>query len=378
MSTNSGEMRYGFGKNWAEFVSEKLNEQIIEDSRHHMAEMLRTDSLAGKTFLDIGCGSGIHSLAALRLGASKVVAFDYDWDSVNTSKRVREYANSPANWEIMQGSALDTEFMSKLPKFDIVYSWGVLHHTGDMWPAVRNSFLPLKDDGEYYIALYSSDTYVDPPPAYWMKVKKEYNEAGDLGKRWLEWRYMMRFHFLPEIKAGRNPFDLIRKYGTRGMTYWTDVKDWLGGWPMDFASLAETQAFCKAGADLTLTNLKTGEGCTEYVFSRPDKNRHWRDILDQRKLIPLDGAIRHQSGKAYVAELPALSAVSDNGETPRRSSLMLYEDGQLLGLAHSLHDHIARYGNGRFSHWAGTVLFSSSDGSDPTTNGRVYSYCERF
>src|SRR5262245_33716525 len=175
MSDVTTEMRFDFGKNWAEFVEKCFDESTIEASQRHLADMLRADDLSGRTFLDIGCGSGIHSLAALRMGAERVVSFDYDRESVNTSRRVREHAKSPRNWEVMQGSVLDQAFMSSLPKADVVYSWGVLHHTGDMWSAVRNSVMPLKADGVYYIALYSSDNYVDPPPAYWMAIKRQYN-----------------------------------------------------------------------------------------------------------------------------------------------------------------------------------------------------------
>lgn len=378
MTDSNEEMRYGFGKNWAEFIDQRLSDETIESSREHMAAMLRCNSLAGKTFLDIGCGSGIHSLAALRLGAERIVSFDSDQDSVDTTKRVREFASSPANWDVMQGSVLDTDFMRSLPKSDIVYSWGVLHHTGDMWSAVRNSRIPLKDDSVYYISLYSSDNYVDPPPSYWLKVKQKYNLAGDFGKRVMEWRYMMRFHFLPALKARRNPFELMREYGSRGMTYWTDVKDWLGGWPMEFASLAETQSFCKKEFGLTLCNVKTGEGCTEYVFARPNRNEHWRAILEKRTEVPLKGPFAAHGGKSYTISLPHLAAASDGMEAPRRSKLMLYEDGVMLGLAHSIHDHISRYANGRFCHWGENIYFSASDGSDPNTNGRTYSYCERF
>lgn len=378
MTQSKDEIRYGFGKNWAQFIEERLSDEIVESSSEHMLDMLRCDSLANKTFLDIGCGSGIHSLAALRLGAARVVSFDYDNESVATTKRVRDFANSPANWEVMQGSVLDRDFMVNLPKSDIVYSWGVLHHTGDMWSAVRNASLPLKEDGVYYIALYSSDNYVDPPPSYWLKLKKRYNLAGELGKRMLEWRYMLRFHFIPQLIAGRNPLKFMREYGLRGMSYWTDVKDWLGGWPMDFASLAETQSFCKSQLGLTLCNVKTGEGCTEYVFARPERNEHWRGILGQRTLVPLSGPFISEGGKSYSVALPHLSASSDCIEVPRRSKLMLYEDSVILGLAHCMHAHISRHANGRFSHWGERLYFSASDGSDPNTNGRTYSYCERF
>lgn len=378
MTDQTDKMRYGFGKNWAEFVDQRLSEQIVEDSKNHLASMLRTESLVGKTFLDIGCGSGIHSLAALRMGAERVVAFDYDDDSVATSRRVREFANSPSNWEVSQGSVLDKDFMARLPQADIVYSWGVLHHTGDMWNAVRNAAIPLKPGGVFYIALYSSDNYVDPPPEYWLKVKRDYNRAGDFEKRLMEWRYALRFHILPELKNGRNPLDLMKQYGSRGMTYWTDVKDWLGGYPMEFASLAETQAFCRNELGLDLVNVKTGEGCTEYVFADVRQNSSWSEIQKTRKLIPLTAPFHAQGGHSYAVELKHLQSVADESGHHQRSTLMLYEDGVMLGIAHSLHDHIQRYGGGRFCHWGPNLYFSASDGSDPNTNGREYAYVERF
>ena len=378
MTIQEPELRYSFGKNWSEFIDAGLNDKIINDSQRHMANMLRTESLAGKVFLDIGCGSGIHSLAALQLGAERVISFDYDRDSVATTERVRAFANSPPNWEVMQGSVLDVNYMSHLPQADIVYSWGVLHHTGDMWSAVRNAAIPLKQDGVFYISLYSSDNYVDPPADYWLRVKKQYNLADQFGKRLLEWRHVLRFHFWPELKSGRNPLKLVRDYGSRGMTFWTDVKDWLGGWPMDFASLTETRAFCNEQLGLALVNIGTGEGCTEYVFARPAVNAHWRSIVAGRSLIPLQGPFHTQSGFSYAVELPTLEPSADTAAEPRRSHLMLYEDGAILGLAHSLHDHIARYGRGRHSHWGSKLYFSSSDNSDPNTNGHTYAYCERF
>ena len=89
------------------------------------------------TFLDVGCGSGLHSPAALTAGAKRIVSFDLDSDSVETSRRLWELVGKPKNWVICQGSILDHEFVTTLEPADIVYSWGVLHHTGDMWTALR-------------------------------------------------------------------------------------------------------------------------------------------------------------------------------------------------------------------------------------------------
>src|SRR5215217_4189577 len=330
------ELRFGFGQNWAEFIEKNFNESIVESSKQHLREFVRKDSLQGLSFLDIGCGSGLHSLAAHKLQADAIVSFDYDQQSVATTRKLREFAGSPDNWSVHQGSVLERHHMEQFPNFDVVYSWGVLHHTGDMCTAVRNAAIPMKPDGLFYIALYSSDNYVDPPPEYWLKVKRAYNLAGPLKRRWMEWQYALRFLIIPELLSGRNPLAVIRKYGKRGMAYWTDVKDWLGGYPMDFASLRQTQLFCKDELGLDLVNLLTGQGCTEYLFCKPEQNAHWRSIVDARMLVRVEGPFHHNGGNSYVIALPHLESQADSPEAPRRSKLMLYEDGRMLGLAHSV------------------------------------------
>jgi hypothetical protein len=247
-----------------------------------------------------------------------------------------------------------------------------------MWGAVRNAATAMKPDGVYYIALYSADNYVNPPPEYWLKVKRDYNRAGLWGKRIIEWRYLLRFEILPTLKAGRLPLQLFGKYGMRGMTFWTDLRDWLGGYPMDFASFVETQSFCANEFGLDLVNVKTGEGCTEYLFCHLAQKNQWSAIKDQRTIKPLRGPFTHLGGFSYSCSLPDLVDQADSSEMPRRSRLMLYEDGRMLGLSHSLHNDIVRYGKGRFCHWADYILFSSTDGSDPNTNGKNYTYCETF
>lgn len=233
-------MRFQFGANWAKFVQTSLSEEKIAQSVEHLKNFLRVDNLRGKSFIDIGSGSGIHSLAALRLGADRIFSFDYDANSVATTSKLRERAGSPANWAVEQGSVLDDGYMGKLDKCDIVYSWGVLHHTGDMWTAVRNALLPLKPDGVFYVALYSPEIYVSPPSHYWLHVKREYNAASEFKKRKMEVNYVWRTVVRPALKARQNPLSIMRDYGTRGMSFWTDVRDWLGGYPMDFAGCRPT------------------------------------------------------------------------------------------------------------------------------------------
>src|SRR5262245_45349652 len=121
--------RFAFGKNWQEFLR-IIDETRIRQAEDSLAVMLRESTLVGKSFLDIGCGSGLFSLAARRLGA-RVHSFDFDADSVACADELRRrYFQGDPQWTIEQGSVLDSHYMSALGNFDIVYSWGVLHHTG--------------------------------------------------------------------------------------------------------------------------------------------------------------------------------------------------------------------------------------------------------
>jgi SAM-dependent methyltransferase len=367
------ELRYSFGKNWGEFVDWRLDEGAIGTSAERLAHMLRAPSLNGVSVLDIGCGSGLHSLAALRLGAERVVSFDYDQDSVATTMRLRETSGiSEDRWSICQGSVLDPAFIASLGTFDIVYSWGVLHHTGDMWRAIDNAMRALKPDGVFYIALYSSDVYVDPTPDYWIRLKRAYNQASDLTRtlmelRYAEWRII-----------GSGGLSAIRDYNARGMAWWTDVKDWLGGYPIEFAGFQETRDYCRRTGGLDLVNLATGEGCTEYVFTRLSSSKTWQSIETARSRADMRGPFPLWKGAAWRFPLARLHELADSADNQRRSPVMVYENGEPLGLAHALHADIASLGGGRFSHWHGEILFSASDNSDPNKNGRRYTFCEAY
>lgn len=372
------ELRFGFGQNWAEFIEKNLSDSIVQDSINHMKRFMKRDSLEGLRILDIGCGSGIHSLAMKRLGAREVVAFDYDVNSVATSKKVREWSGLSEGWHIEQGSVLDKAYLESLGKFDIVYSWGVLHHTGSMWEAIKNATIPLNPDSEFYIALYSSDTYIDPPPEEWIRIKKAYNYASPLKKKVMELNHLYRQIIVPEMAAGRNFLDAIRNYGSRGMNIWADIKDWLGGYPMEFAGLHETRDFIAEEIGYSLVNVINGEGCTEYLFANPSENRHWQKIEAGRTIQPIEGPIEPVGGYGFAVSIPDLEENADDNGFNMRSNLMLYENGKPLGLAHCLHAVIRDKGNGRFSHWQKNLVFSASDNTDPRNGGHSYGYCADY
>jgi 2-polyprenyl-3-methyl-5-hydroxy-6-metoxy-1,4-benzoquinol methylase len=266
--TDNAEERFEFGKNWLDFIQKNFGQDKVDTSMSHILRFMKREDLKGLNFLDIGCGSGLHSVAALQAGATKVHGFDYDPNSVAASKFVQQQVGNPESWTVEQGSVLDDEYMNKLPKYDIVYSWGVLHHTGAVWNAIRNAALPVKHGGYFYIALYAADVQVDPTPQFWLDVKKRYVTSGWLTQRYLDLWYVWRF------MLNRNPLRLpeflkrMREHKkNRGMNIFTDIRDWLGGWPMEFVYDAEAIKFCE-DLGFKLENIKTGEACTEFLFIR--------------------------------------------------------------------------------------------------------------
>lgn len=257
---------FSFGKNWQHFIQTNFSEERIGIARQHLLGFLEMQELQDKYFLDIGCGSGIHSLAAFKAQAKRIVSFDVDPDSVATTKKIHELYGSPPNWEIVQGSILDTRFIAQIEPADIVYSWGVLHHTGNLWQAVENAATFLKPGSIFYIAIYerTQDTQ------YWIDIKKKYNRSTPIGKKAMELSYVWNtFLKTASFKRMKQSIAYMKNYkASRGMAFWTDVKDWLGGWPYEPATLEEVCSFCEQKMHLERVKVKTGEANIEYLFKK--------------------------------------------------------------------------------------------------------------
>jgi 2-polyprenyl-6-hydroxyphenyl methylase/3-demethylubiquinone-9 3-methyltransferase len=262
--------RFAFGSNWMSYI-DLLDEQRISKAEDTLREMLSLANLDGLTFLDIGCGSGLFSLAARRLGAD-VTSIDFDPNSIQCAEKLREkWFPSDRTWRIWQGSVLDDELMKNLGHFDIVYSWGVLHHTGQMWKAVDNAINCVRPDGEFFIAIYNDQGRIS---SYWLKVKKRYNAASSVGKRIMINYHIVRFWWktiLRDTYRYKDPFYSWRNYSSeRGMDVYHDMVDWIGGYPFEVAKPEAIFDFCRERG-LVLLKLKTcggGLGCNEFVFKR--------------------------------------------------------------------------------------------------------------
>ena len=264
--------RFQFGTNWAKFINSVTDEKIAMAERS-LQTALANERLDGKSFLDVGSGSGLFSLAARRLGA-KVHSFDYDSTSVAcTSELKRRYCSGDVNWIIEQGSVLDEMYLRTLGTFDIVYSWGVLHHTGEMWKALDNVKCLAKLGGQLYIAIYND---MGPVADRWRRIKRTYNRLPSLLRlpfavfimcitESRSLAYCARHLKFKEYVRGWTEYD-----GLRGMNKWYDYIDWIGGYPYECTTMESlVDCFSKDGFKVEWSLSRAmGTGCNEVVFRR--------------------------------------------------------------------------------------------------------------
>jgi 2-polyprenyl-6-hydroxyphenyl methylase/3-demethylubiquinone-9 3-methyltransferase len=273
MSAPEEETRYGFGANWRSFVATALNDARVANAVESVQRFLSLDTLRGRTFLDIGCGSGLFSLAAHLLEAERVVSFDYDPDSVAACRTLRERQGADeSRWRVIQGSVLDPVFMASVEPADVVYSWGVLHHTGHMWKAVEAAGGRVAPSGLFAISIYNKVGRIPDRSSMWWKIKRFYNRAPSPVQRLMELGYASN-HVATRLVTLRNPFTSMADAtgeGRRGMEFWHDARDWLGGFPYEYASPGEVFRFVRDTLGFELLDLETREGnaCNDFLFRR--------------------------------------------------------------------------------------------------------------
>ncbi|MEU0570074.1 class I SAM-dependent methyltransferase [Nonomuraea sp. NPDC005983] len=259
--------RFAFGDNWLEYLN-LVDEPRVAQAQESLTRALGVGDLSGRSFLDIGCGSGLFSLAAHRLGA-RVRSFDYDPQSVAATAELRRRFAPDSDWQVEQGSILDNAYISGLGPHDIVYSWGVLHHTGAMWQAIGATSALVAPGGLMFIAIYNDQGLAS---RLWWRVKQRYVRSDPIGRRALVLASGVYLDSRGVVaravkRVCGHPVPAARD---RGMSARHDLVDWVGGFPFEVATPEQIFAFIRE-RDFELRFLKTcqgGFGCNEFVFVR--------------------------------------------------------------------------------------------------------------
>src|SRR5262245_35044728 len=260
---------FAFGENWASYAG-LIDDRRIKEAKDGLVRLLGADMLAGKSFLDLGCGSGLHAVAAAQLGASHVVAVDIDPAAVATARAVLQRHAPDASFEVRELSvfALAPE---SFRRFAVVYSWGVLHHTGAMREAMEIAARVVEPGGLFAFALYHRTRLC----GFWTSEKRWYSRASPRAQALARKVYaaLLRLRFR---LTGRDFRAYVASYKSqRGMDFAHDVHDWLGGYPYESIAAPEVETFMRP---LGFEHVKSftspvtiglfGSGCDEYVYRR--------------------------------------------------------------------------------------------------------------
>jgi predicted RNA methylase len=259
---------FAFGENWSRY-SQKIDEARIEQAEQSLLRLVGREAIQRRTFLDIGCGSGLFSLAAVRLGCKQLLAVDLDPKSVETTRRTLSLHAKGGNWDVQNISVfhLDPE---KLGTFDTVYSWGVLHHTGAMYDAIAKASKMVAPNGMLTLALYAKTPFC----GMWRVEKRIYSNAPKWVQKVMETVYIEMVRLRLALKGESLKKRREEYWKQRGMDMYYDTRDWLGGYPYESISPKEAQDYMEKLGFTQIRAFTTpcigllGTGCDEYSFTR--------------------------------------------------------------------------------------------------------------
>ncbi|MBG84498.1 MAG: hypothetical protein CMJ40_08135 [Phycisphaerae bacterium] len=273
-SNKSLENHFEFGANWLDY-SDSVTQSHLDHAISNLKRLFACERMDGARFLDIGCGSGIHTVAAAKLGA-RIVSVDLDPMCIESTRKLCDLFEVQSQVEVTRQSVFELD-PSLRRSFDIVYSWGVLHHTGDMWTAIERATECVSDSGQFSLAIYRKLWCC----GLWRMEKYLYSRMPSAMQKMVRWPYTAVVDGVTSIKRMQSPLSFRREYkASRGMTRDHDIHDWLGGYPYESATASEIEGFMKSKNFTLLRNFGaeskrfvlglSGSGCIEYVFRRDD------------------------------------------------------------------------------------------------------------
>ena len=256
-------MRFEFGKNWKSFACNALTPERIQRARNEFFALLSPEELAGRRFLDIGFGQGLGLCFASEAGA-QTLGLDIDannQEALATTATLLTLSETP---KTIIGSILDEALVQSLRDdggFDIVHSWGVLHHTGSMYQALEHASNLVKDGGLFAVAIYQ--THWTSP--IWKAIKWTYTA----GPEWLQRLLIAVLYPVIFIAKWLVTKEDPRKK-ERGMDFYHDVVDWVGGYPYEYATVDELRAFAVQHGfeEIRFRAAQVPTGCNEFVFQK--------------------------------------------------------------------------------------------------------------
>ncbi|MBI3668690.1 MAG: class I SAM-dependent methyltransferase [Acidobacteria bacterium] len=263
------ETHFSFGENWAQYAR-KIDERRIEEAEKSLVRLVGREAIQGRTFLDIGCGSGLFSVAALRLGCQRLLAVDLDPRCVETTRGMLQFHAARARWECRCVSVFELD-PANVGTFDVVYSWGVLHHTGAMHKAIGVASKLVASGGLLALGLYGKTPFC----GLWRIEKRIYSRAAGWVQTAIRGAYLSLFRLRLALKGESFRKHRENYYQQRGMDLYHDMHDWLGGYPYESISPREAVRYLR---ELGFEPVRSfvypcigllGAGCDEYCFTKP-------------------------------------------------------------------------------------------------------------
>jgi len=259
---------FDFGSNWKYYSAAALTTSRVEGAREAFCGLTFGIELKSRSFLDVGFGQGLTALCAADAGAA-VCCLDVNPRCAEALELTSQFFPPEAKEKLnlIVGSILSSSDVRQLREksgsgYDVVHSWGALHHTGDMQQAFANCAGLVKPGGQLIVAIYNRH-WSSP---LWEHIKHFYCRLPHIGQKTMIGLFVPVIYLAKLLVTRRNPLEK-----DRGMDFLIDIVDWVGGYPYEYASIDDVRGLGMAnGLDLLrIIPAEVPTGCNEFIFFKP-------------------------------------------------------------------------------------------------------------